>query len=257
MQRRRPGALGAAGGDRLVRPDSRRLVEHPGPGGIAHVGAAIAAQRKAKIVLRRQNALDPAPVVRFMLLQPQELRTGETGHRLHPDDSRQSGMIVRQFRGLRDRASVIVQDRRADRPIEPVEHDGAVHLAGKADRLQRAERLAGRPVQVGDRAGHGGAPDIRVLFRPAWLGTVGRIGARGARDRRAAVVRQQGFESRCSAVEPEIHGRSACAAPGARTRARQAQLRHASPQESDGRGGIQPSRGCLPSSISSRPRSRM
>ena len=62
-----------------------------------------------------------------------------------PTIGRQAGMVARQFRGLRDRRV----RRCAGSPGEPdligaVEEDRAVHLAGKADRLQRAERLAGR-----------------------------------------------------------------------------------------------------------------
>ena len=81
-------------------------------------------------------------MVRLIPGDPFELRPGETGHRLHADDLGQVGMVARQFVRLEKSASVVVQDRGADRLVRAVEEHRAVHLAGEADRLQRAERLA-------------------------------------------------------------------------------------------------------------------
>ena len=216
---RRPGGIGLAGQERFRRPGPRRLVEEPGPGRVAHVGAPFAAERKAQIVLRRQDRGDAAAMVRLMPGDPFELRPGETGHRLHADDSGEIGIIAGQLIGLAMGACVVVQDRRADRLVGAVDEDRAVHLAGEADRLQRAERLAGRFFDVGDRSRHRGQPVVGILLRPAGARTGGRIAARGARDRLAALVRQQRLKAGGSAVEPEIHGLELCAARGALTRA--------------------------------------
>ena len=52
-------------------------------------------------------------------------------------------MATGKVRGFRHGPCVVMQHRWADRPIRPVEDDGAVHLAGKANRLQPAKRPAG------------------------------------------------------------------------------------------------------------------
>ena len=190
------------------RPGPRRLVEEPRPGRVAHVGGELAAELEAQIVLRRQDPGGSAAIVRLLPGDPFELRPGEAGHRLHADDPGQLWMIGGELARLAMGACVIVQDGGANRLHGAVEEDRAVHLAGEADRLQRAQRLAGGILDVRDRAGHGGRPDVGILLRPAGARTVGRIGALGAGHRRAALVGQQRLEPGGSAVEPEIHGAS-------------------------------------------------
>ena len=99
-------------------------------------------------------------------------------------------MIAGELAGLAMGARVVVEDRGTDRLHGAVEEDRAVHLAGEADRLQAADRLAGGILEIRDRAGHGRRPDLGILLRPARARTIGRIGALGAGDRRAALVGQ-------------------------------------------------------------------
>ena len=114
-------------------------------------------------------------MVRLVPGDPFELRPGETRHRLHADDSRQVGIVARQFVRLAKSASVVVQNRRAHRLVSAIEEHRAMHLAGEADRLHGAERLARAILEVGDRAGHRIRPVVGVLLGPAGARTVGRI----------------------------------------------------------------------------------
>ena len=205
---RRPGGIGLASQEGVRRPGPRRLVEEPRPGGVAHVGGELAAELEAQIVLRRQDPGGSAAIVRLLPGDPFEFRPGEAGHRLHADDPGQLWMIGGELARLAMGAGVIVQDGGANRLHGAVEEDRPVHLAGEADRLQRAQRPGAGILDVRDRAGHGGRPDVGILLRPAGARTVGRIGALGAGHRRAALVGQQRLEPGGSAVEPEIHGAS-------------------------------------------------
>ena len=85
-------------------------------------------------------------------------------------------------------APVVVQDRRAQRPVGPPEQHRAVHLAREADRPQPVERRAGR-AKLGERGGHGVAPDVGILFRPLRFRPLRRIGARRAGHQRPALAR--------------------------------------------------------------------
>ena len=140
--------------------------------------------------------------------EPQELWPGEARHRLHPDDAGETGMVAGEFGRLRVRPAVVVQDRRPDRTIGAVDQHRPVHLARKPDRLHGGDGLGRGVAKVGYRARHRGAPDVGVLLGPARPRAVREVGARRARDRRAAVVDEQRLEPRRAAVEPEKHGRT-------------------------------------------------
>ena len=156
-------------------------------------------------------------MIRLVLGDPFELRPGKARHRLHPNDARQIRIVARKPVRLAKRASIVVQDRGANRLVGAVEQHRAVHLAREADRRHPAERFASGALEVGDRAGHRGRPIGGVLLRPAGVRTGGRIGAGGACDRLAALVDQKRLKPGGSAVQPEIHGRGLCARPGALT----------------------------------------
>ena len=81
-----------------------------------------------------------------------------------------------------------------------VDQHGPVHLPGKADRFHGATAQAPGG-EIGDRARHRGAPDVRILLGPARPRAVRHIGAGRARDRRAALIDEKGFEPRSAAVQ--------------------------------------------------------
>ena len=51
-------AAAPTGGDRVRRRDAHGLVEQPLPGCVAHVGAPLAGEREAQIILRRKHTID-------------------------------------------------------------------------------------------------------------------------------------------------------------------------------------------------------
>ena len=58
-------------------------------------------------------------------------RPGEARHRLHAHDLGEIGVVTREFVRLEKSASVVVQDRRADRLVSAIEQHRPVHLAEK------------------------------------------------------------------------------------------------------------------------------
>ena len=63
-------------------------------------------------------------------------------------------------------AAVVPQDRGAQGAVGGVEQDGAVHLAGQADRGGSREGFRGGLAQRGDGLIGGGPPQVGVLFGP-------------------------------------------------------------------------------------------
>ena len=78
-------------------------------------------------------------------------------------------------------AAVVPQDRRAQRPVVGVEHHGAVHLAGQADRGGSGESSARCLARGRRRLAGRGPPDVRLLLRPQRMraGRGERDGGRG------------------------------------------------------------------------------
>ena len=92
---------------------------------------------------------------------------------------------------------------------------GPRRASGRRSRSPLApERLAGANRLISAIApAIAATPHVGILLRPAGLRTVGRIGARRACDRLAALICQERLKPGGSAVEPEIHGRDCAPRP--------------------------------------------
>jgi hypothetical protein len=101
-----------------------------------------------------------------VLLDPQQFRCGEAGHREIAGDltARRHGAL--EGRALRGAAAIVPQDRRPQRPVGGVEERRAVHLAGEPDGANLAAALRVEPY---DGAIGCGPPIRRILFRPAGM----------------------------------------------------------------------------------------
>ena len=194
--------IDAARRQRLGRPAPLGFVEPPRSGGVAHVGALFPGQTETQIVLGQQHVSDAREDLRLMATQPHELRRGEARHRLDADDVGETAAPLPEFAGLGEGARVVVQHRRPQRAVVAAEDDRAVHLAGKADRADAAERFGRASREVADRGDHRRAPDVRVLLGPQRVGMVRLIGARRrrrgrSRPRRPARPSAPKFRNRC------------------------------------------------------------
>ena len=195
-----------------------------------------------------------------MPAEPQKLRAGEACHRLDPNDAGETGKPFGELGRLCGGASVIMQDRRTDRPVGPVEEDRAVHLARRSRSPSAASSAGAGRAKVGDRARHGGAPDVGILLRPFGFRPIRSIGARRAGHRRPALVGEERLQPGGAAVEPEIH-RPSMRRPPRQTRRRflatSAQFGRASLQARAAPGAAFQPPGRARSAAFSRLRSRM
>ena len=125
-------------GEQFGRPARAADIEPGGAGRIRHFRNVLAGQPEPQIVLRQQHLCDLGEDVRLVVLHPGELRRGEAGKDDVAGELAEARVGVERGR-LGVAARVVPQDAGAQHLVVGVEQRRAMHVAGKADALDRGE----------------------------------------------------------------------------------------------------------------------
>ncbi len=203
-QRRHMLLIQIGGRQQLGRPLARTGIEPGGASRVRHFRDVLAGQPQAQIILRQKHLGDLGKNLRLVVLHPGELRRGEAGK----DDI--AGNLAKarvriELRSFRIGARVVPQDRGAKNVTTRIDQRRAMHLAGKADALDR-RKLGGKfRLQPGDRRFGRLDPVGRILLRPAVMRTRNVQRAIGRTDDRLIAIDQQRLDAGCSKIKTEIH----------------------------------------------------
>src|SRR5262249_50039627 len=144
----------------------------------------------------------------FVLLQPEELRRGEAGHRDDAGNARETRHRVLQLTALRYRAAVVPDDRRPDHRVSRIEDQRAVHLAREGDGSDAAELDW---LSISKRRNHGFGPMppfLGILLRPARSRLPAGNRSRRFGKNRLALVDEDALRRGGADIEPEeVHRR--------------------------------------------------
>ena len=191
VRRRHPRGIDPEGREDLRRPVAGREVEQDRPRPVGLVERVLAGEPEPDVVLGQEHVRDPAPDVRFVVADPDELGRGEArqgvvaGDLDEPlrTDGRPDGVA------LGGRALVVPQDGRPQDGIGRVEQDEAVHLAGQPDRDDVLARRAGRGEHRPDGGDGAVPPQVGRLLAPARVGHLEAVLGRPDADDRAPTRR--------------------------------------------------------------------
>ena len=122
-------------------------IEPQGSRRIRHVAGMIAGEPQTDIVLGQQHFRHAREILRFMLLDPPELRRREPRHGDIAGDLAQPRFLLLELGALRRRTPVVPQNGRPDRLVRLVEQHRPVHLARQPDAGDRRQPFAGFPLQ--------------------------------------------------------------------------------------------------------------
>ena len=181
-----------------------RFVKPPRAGGVAHVGALLAGQAKAQIVLGQQHAGDcrrrSAGSWRW---SQSSLGAVKPAIGLTPTTRARSRWRVPQLGGFREGARVVVQHRGPQRAIVGADEHRAVHLSGKADRADGGESRGALRFRSPSAPAIAETPRLGILLGPQRMRVVGAIGAYRRSDNALLRADQHRLERRSPAIDAE------------------------------------------------------
>ena len=198
-------------GEQLGRPSPLGHVQEQHAAGVADFRGELAGQAAADFVLGQEHFLGLLEILRLVVPQPEDLWGGEAGQGRvgdHADKGLAPARTALDLFALGGGPLVVPEDRAADHFAIAVEEDRAMHLAGKADRLDIARLELGRLDHAADGGDGRLPPVVRVLFAPKRFGMVEWIGLQGGSEDVARGVDGQGFGARRADVDAQecAHG---------------------------------------------------
>ena len=205
---RHPGGVDLERREDLGRPVAGGEVEQDGPRPIGLVEGVLAGEPEPHVVLGQENVRHPAPDLRLVVADPDQLRCREARQGVIAGDLdeplRADGLP--DHVALGGRALVVPEDGRPQDGIGPVQEHESVHLTGQPDRGDLVARDPGLGQDRPDRADRAVPPQLGRLFAPTRLGHLEAVLRRADADDTAGLVDEDGLGRGRRRVDPDDMG---------------------------------------------------